>query len=61
MDQVFSLNNKTLKNTGKMGKKIGNVREFCESGKVGTMAHAKLAQKSVGLGTRGAGAQYSQG
>ena len=27
MDQVFSLKNKTLKNTGKMGKDTGKVRE----------------------------------
>ena len=37
MDQVFSLKNKTLKNTGKMEKDTGKVREFCQSGKVGTL------------------------
>ena len=34
MDQVFSLKNKTLKNTGKMEKDTGKVREFCQSGKM---------------------------
>ena len=33
MDQVFSLKNKTLKNTGK-------VREFCQPGKVGTLMNS---------------------
>ena len=37
MNQVFSLKNKTLKNTGKMEKVTGKVREFCQSGKVGTL------------------------
>ena len=37
MDQVFSLENRTLKNTGKMAKNTGKVREFCQSGKVGTL------------------------
>ena len=37
MDQVFSLKNKTLKNTGKMEKDTGKVREFCQSRKVGTL------------------------
>ena len=44
MDQVFSKENKTLKkNTGKLEKKYwksqGKVREFCQSGKVGTLFH----------------------
>ena len=37
MDQVFSLKKKTLKNTGKMEEDTGKVREFCQSGKVGTL------------------------
>ena len=37
MYQVFSIKNKTLKNIGKMEKDIRKVREFCQSGKVGTM------------------------
>ena len=38
MDQVFSKENKILKkNTGKLGKNTGKVREFCQSGKVGTL------------------------
>ena len=40
MDQVFSKENKTLKkNTGKLEKNTGKVREFCQSGKVGTLFH----------------------
>ena len=39
MDQVFSKENKTLKkNTGKLERNTGKVREFCHSGKVGTMS-----------------------
>ena len=38
MDQVFSKENKTLKKYWKIGKKnTGKVREFCQSGKVGTL------------------------
>ena len=41
MDQVFSKENKTLKKYWKFGKKYwksqGKVREFCQSGKVGTL------------------------
>ena len=41
MDQVFSRENKTLKKYWKIGKKYwksqGKVREFCQSGKVGTL------------------------
>ena len=38
MDQVFSLKKiKTLKQNWKMEKITGKVREFCQSGKVGTM------------------------
>ena len=37
MGQVFSLKNKTLKNTEKMERDTGKVREFCQSGKVGTL------------------------
>ena len=41
MDQVFSKENKTLKKYWKIGKKYwkcqGKVREFCQSGKVGTL------------------------
>ena len=37
MDQVLSLKNETLKNTGKMEKNTGKVRKFCQCGKVGTM------------------------
>ena len=38
MDQVFSeKKNKILKNTGKMGGNTGKVREFHQSGKVGTL------------------------
>ena len=36
MDKVFSLK-KTLKKYWKMEKNTGKVREFCQSGKVGTM------------------------
>ena len=41
MDQVFSLENRTLKQYWKNGKKYwknqGKVRECCQSGKVGTL------------------------
>ena len=41
MDQVFSKENRTLKKYWKIGKKYwksqGKVREFCQSGKVGTL------------------------
>ena len=37
MDQVFSQENKTLKKCWKIGKNTGKVREFCQSGKVGTL------------------------
>ena len=41
MDQVFSKENKALKKYWKIGKKYwksqGKVREFCQSGKVGTL------------------------
>ena len=37
MDQVFSKENKTLKKYWKIGKNTGKVREFCQSGKVGTL------------------------
>ena len=41
MDQVFSKENKTLKKYWKIGKKYwksqAKVREFCQSGKVGTL------------------------
>ena len=38
MDQVFSLKKQNIKkNTGKMGKSSGKIREFCQFGKVGTM------------------------
>ena len=41
MDQVFSKENKTLKKYWKIGKNYwksqGKVREFCQSGKVGTL------------------------
>ena len=37
MDQVFSKGNKTLKKYWKIGKKTGKVREFCQTGKVGTL------------------------
>ena len=41
MDQVFSKENKTLKKYWKTGEKYwksqGKVREFCQSGKVGTL------------------------
>ena len=45
MDQVFSKENKTLKNTGKLEKSTGKVREFCQSGKVGTL----LLSTGIGL------------
>ena len=39
MDQVFSLKkNKTFKKYWKMAKNTGKVREFCQSGKVGTLS-----------------------
>ena len=45
MDQVFSKENKTLKKYWKFGKKYwksqGKVREFCQSGKVGTLMFEK--------------------
>ena len=37
MGQVFSKENKTLKNTGK-------VREFCQSGKVGTLTGKEMQE-----------------
>ena len=41
MDRVFSKENKTLKKYWKIGEKYwksqGKVREFCQSGKVGTL------------------------
>ena len=37
MDQVFSKENKTVKKYWKIGKNTGKVREFCQSGKVGTL------------------------
>ena len=41
MDQVFSKENKTLKKYWKIGEKYwksqGKVREFCQSGRVGTL------------------------
>ena len=41
MDQVFSKENQTLKKYWKIGEKYwksqGKVREFCQSGKVGTL------------------------
>ena len=37
MDTVFSYKKENIKNTGKMGKILEKVREFCQSGKVGTM------------------------
>ena len=40
MDQVLSKENKTLKNTGNLEKNTGKVREFCQSGKVGTLLAA---------------------
>ena len=40
MDQVFSLKKKHLKNTGKMAKNTGKIREFCQSGKMGTLIPA---------------------
>ena len=42
MDQVFSKENKTLKNTGKLEKSTGKVREFCQSGKVGTLIQVSI-------------------
>ena len=39
MDQVFSKENKTLKKYWKIGKNTGKVREFCRSGKVGTLCY----------------------
>ena len=41
MDQVFSEENKTLKKILENWKKnTGKVREFCQSGKVGTLKEA---------------------
>ena len=38
MDQIFSLKKQNIKkNTGKMAQNTGKVREFCQSGKVGTL------------------------
>ena len=44
VDQVFSLkkNNKTLKKYWKVAKNTGKVREFCQSGKVGTLLYPML-------------------
>ena len=43
MDQVFSKENNTLKKYWKIGEKYwksqGKVREFCQSGKVGTLCY----------------------
>ena len=51
MDQVFSKENKTLKKYWKIGKKYcksqGKVREFCQSGKVGTLASEMLFNLSL--------------
>ena len=51
MDQVFSKKNKTLKKYWKIGKKYwksqGKVREFCQSGKVGTLPVASLKSSSL--------------
>ena len=45
MDQVSSKENKTLKKYWNIGKKnAGKVREFCQSGKVGTMASPMLRE-----------------
>ena len=41
MDQVFSKENKTLKKYWKIGKNTGKVREFCQSGKVGTLINSR--------------------
>ena len=38
MDHVLSKENKTLKKYWKIGKNTGKVREFCQSGKVGTLS-----------------------
>ena len=53
MDQVFSKENKTLKKYWKIGEKYwksqGKVREFCQSGKVGTLKmerHFPVREKS---------------
>ena len=50
MDQVFSKENKTLKKYWKIGEKYwksqGKVREFCQSGKVGTLIYSKRKIKS---------------
>ena len=46
MDQVFCKENKTLKKYWKIGEKYwksqGKVREFCQSGKVGTLKLHKI-------------------
>ena len=49
MDQVFSKENKTLKkyleNWKKYWKSQGKVREFCHSGKVGTLKKGVIIEK----------------
>ena len=42
MDQVFSKENKTLKKILENWKNTGKVREFCQSGKVGTLTKSRL-------------------
>ena len=48
MDQVFSKENKTLKKYWKIGKNTGKVREFCQSGKVGTLT-GKLKEFEINI------------
>ena len=47
VNQVFSLNNKTLKYTGKWEQNTQKVIEFCLSGKVGTIENLRSFYKFV--------------
>ena len=53
MDQVFRLKNQNIKeNTGKIEKHTGSsgeIREFCQSGKVGTMYYRGMIPNSGSL------------
>ena len=57
MDQVFSLGNRTIKKYWKNGKKYwksqGKVREFCQSGKVGTLLAKNWFYFTHGLNSQG--------
>ena len=45
----FSVKKQNIKNTGKMEKDTGKVREFCQSGKVETMPGGSASRRREGL------------